>query len=151
MARHIAHEITIDAAPATVWRILTDLPGHREWNPHFRRIAGELREGGRLEVTFLDSDGTDGMTFRPRVLVVEAERELRWKGKLGVRGIFDGEHRFVIEPNGNGGVTFTNAERFSGVLVPFLGKVLAETADNFAAFNEALAARAEAADRLPCG
>ena len=38
------------------------------------------------------------MTFKPRVLNAEPERELRWLGHLLVPGLFDGEHSFTIEP-----------------------------------------------------
>jgi hypothetical protein len=30
--------------------------------------------------------------FKPKVLSVRPERELRWLGRLFVRGVFDGEH-----------------------------------------------------------
>jgi hypothetical protein len=38
------------------------------------------------------------MNFKPTVLAVEPERELRWIGRFLVRGLFDGEHSFRIEP-----------------------------------------------------
>jgi hypothetical protein len=41
-------------------------------------------------------------TFRPRVLEAEPARRLRWLGHLLVPGLFDGEHRFTIEPAGPG-------------------------------------------------
>lgn len=44
------------------------------------------------------------MTFRPTVLVAEPDRELRWRGRLLVPGLLDGEHAFVVEPRGDGGV-----------------------------------------------
>jgi hypothetical protein len=57
------------------------------------------------------------VTFKPTVLAVEANRELRWLGRLLVPGVFDGEHSLRIEPLEGGGSRFVQSERFTGVLV----------------------------------
>lgn len=36
------------------------------------------------------------MTFKPKILIVEPNKEFRWKGKLGINGIFDGKHYFIL-------------------------------------------------------
>ncbi len=41
-----------------------------------------------------------------------------WKGKLGVSGIFDGQHEFMLEPVDSGKTRFVHCERFTGFLVP---------------------------------
>ena len=81
--------------------------------------------------------------MHPTVLAAEPGRELRWLGHLLVRGIFDGEHRWLIEEAGPGRVRFTQSERFGGILVPLLWKKLRDggTAKGFRAMNEALARR----------
>ena len=90
--------------------------------------------------------GGAAMTFRPTVLVVEPERELRWLGHLLVPGLFDGEHQFEIHSLGPGRVRFVQQERFTGVLVPLFARNLdAHTLPGFNAMNAALKARAEAA------
>jgi hypothetical protein len=64
---------------------------------------------------------------------------------LGIPGIFDGEHRFSIEPIGPDRVRFVQAERFSGVLTPVILRFIGEsTREGFAAMNQALKTRAEA-------
>ncbi|MBI2494818.1 MAG: SRPBCC domain-containing protein [Candidatus Rokubacteria bacterium] len=83
--------------------VLTDFPAYPAWNPFIRRIAGAARPGARLAVHIQPAGGR-GMTFRPTVLVAEPDRELRWRGRLLVPGLLDGEHAFVIEPRGDGGV-----------------------------------------------
>ena len=55
-------------------------------------------------------------TFRPRVLEAEPARRLRWLGHLLVPGLFDGEHRFTIEPAGPGRARVTQQETFRGLL-----------------------------------
>jgi hypothetical protein len=85
------------------------------------------------------------MTFKPVVLKAKPSRELRWLGRLLVPGLFDGEHRFVIEPMGGSRVLFTQAERFKGLLVPLLWKSLDKnTREGFTRMNEALKKIAEA-------
>ena len=83
------------------------------------------------------------MSFRPRVLVAEPGRELRWLGRVLLPGLLDGEHSFTLEPVA-GGTRLTQAERFSGALVPLVGRAL-DVGDDFAAMNDALRVRAEAA------
>jgi uncharacterized protein YndB with AHSA1/START domain len=43
MARHIQHQIDIDAPPAVVWEQLADTAVYADWNPFVRRLSGELR------------------------------------------------------------------------------------------------------------
>ena len=43
--------------------------------------------------------------------------EFRWLGKLGIHGIADGEHFFVLTANDDGTTRLRHGERFSGVLV----------------------------------
>jgi hypothetical protein len=137
-------DVTTDiAAPAeTVWRVLVDFPNHREWNPFIRSITGRVIEGGRLNVQ-ISPPGGRGMRFRPRLLVVDEPRELRWVGRLIVRGLFDGEHAFVIEESASDRCRITQSEKFSGLFARMAGRSLEATADGFRQMNEALKSRAE--------
>ena len=126
-------EIEIHASPQTVWNLLTNTARFPEWNPFIRRLSGELAVGNRLAV-FLEPSGSRGMEFKPRVLKVEPNRELRWLGNLWLPGLFDGEHSFQIEPLAATHVLFRQQEIFAGVLVPLVRKFL-ET-DTRRGFNE---------------
>lgn len=139
----ITTSIDIDAPASTVWRVLTDVERYPEWNPFIRRLEGSLTPGARLVVR-IAPPGAKGMTFRPRVISVAVARELAWLGSVGVRGIFDGEHSFAIEPRGAGGCRFVHSERFTGILVPLLGRSLEATETGFTLMNEAIRDRAEA-------
>jgi hypothetical protein len=84
------------------------------------------------------------MRFRPTVQAAEANHELRWLGRLVAPGVFDGEHRFTIEPTARGS-RLVQEERFTGLLVPFLARSLRRgTLPGFERMNEALKERAEA-------
>lgn len=141
--KQIDTSIRIDATPAIVWGILTDFAAYPSWNPFITRIEGVVRVGERLIIRVVPH-GQKGMAFRPRVLVAETERQLRWKGRLIVTGLFDGEHIFRIEPASDG-IRFHHSEQFTGLL-PHMMPVSSFEAirKGFEAMNSALKQRAEA-------
>jgi hypothetical protein len=91
MSATISTETTINASPDTVWGVLTDFARFGEWNPFMDRAEGRAEVGEKLTI-HMQPKGGRGMTFKPRVLVAEPSHELRWLGKLGPGGLFDGEH-----------------------------------------------------------
>ncbi|WP_035985905.1 SRPBCC domain-containing protein [Leptolyngbya sp. KIOST-1] len=144
MTKELTTSIDIEASPQTVWQILTDFSAYGQWNPFIRSISGAAVQGSRLEAQ-IQPPGGQGMTFKPTVLVAEPEKEFRWLGRLLIPGLFDGEHRFQIEPLGDNRVRFIHGETFSGLLVPLLAKSLdTDVRTGFEAMNQALKARAEA-------
>ena len=88
--KKIETEILIDAKPEKVWAILTDFENHPKWNPFIKLIKGKHAVGEILTV-LITPPGGNGMTFKPMVLIFEPNKEFRWKGKLGIKGIFDGD------------------------------------------------------------
>lgn len=143
MVAEIRHEIEIDAPPADVWAVLADTDAYPDWNPFVRRLSGDLREGAKLEARIAPPDGRP-MTFKPTVLAAEPGRELRWVGRLLVRGLFDGEHRFSLERLEGERTSFVQSERFSGLLVRPLRRTLDKTQLGFEEMNRALKQRVEA-------
>lgn len=136
-------EVEIEATPERLWSILLDFPSYPEWNPFVRRVKGVAKVGDRL-TAFIQPQGGRGMTFRPTVLTVTPNQELRWRGRVLLPGIFDGEHYFQISPLAPGRLRFIQGERFSGILVAFAKSSLdGGTKAGFLAMNQALKARAE--------
>ncbi|TCJ12818.1 SRPBCC domain-containing protein [Parasulfuritortus cantonensis] len=136
-------QIDIAAPVERVWSLLVDFASYSRWNPFVRSIDGIPTVGRPLEV-FIQPPGSGGMRFRPTVLVVEPNRELRWKGKLLLPGLFDGEHYFRLETKPEGGLVFRHGETFSGILVPLFRRSLdGATKQGFVAMNEALKREAE--------
>jgi hypothetical protein len=138
--RTIEHTIDIAAPAAAVWQILTDTDRYEDWNPFMPRLSGRLAPGQRLTLTV--RPGTRTMTFRPTVLAVENGGLIRWRGRLGVPGVFDGVHELRLEPLPDGGTRFVQRETFTGLLVPLMPRVVDDTATGFAAMNLALRNRA---------
>jgi hypothetical protein len=138
--RTVVASVDIPAPPATVWAVLTDFPRHPEWNPFIRSISGPLVKGETLEI-HVQPPGSKGMRFRPRLLDVAPGRELRWKGKLLVPGLFDGEHYFILAPTADG-TRLHHGEQFSGILAKLTPVRSFEPIEaGFHAMNDALAAR----------
>jgi hypothetical protein len=138
----IVTAIDIDAPVETVWAVLTDFERYPEWNRRMH-ITGEAREGARLRVD-PGPDAGDLPTFKPRVKRADGT-ELWWLGHLVVPGLFDGEHRFRLQPLGGGRTRLIQDEHFSGLLVgPITRRYGPRTEANFHAVNAALKARSEA-------
>ena len=127
-------EILIEASTEKVWQVLTDFENYSQWNPFIRSISGKKMEGEKLKV-FLKPPNSKGMVFHPRIKKFNPGNEFRWKGKLGLAGIFDGEHYFILEEMGAGRTRFIHGENFSGLLVPFMEKILDNTKKGFSMMN----------------
>ena len=134
-------EVWIDSPPERVWQVLTDTAAYPVWNPMISRLSGDLREGNVIE--FTEGTGSDSMTFRPRILTVRKAQELQWKGSVLVPGVFDGEHRFLLEDQ-EGRTHFVQSENFSGLLVGRLTRgILRDATGQMMAKNAALKERCE--------
>jgi hypothetical protein len=150
MSSTIERSIEIHASPATVWSILTDQDAYPDWNPFMTKLAGDLAAGATLEVR-IEPPNARPMTFKPTVLAVRREHELRWLGRFILPGLIDGEHSLRIEPLPEGRTRFIQTERFSGVLVRPLKSMLGKTELGFEQMNASLKARAESLAHAPAG
>ena len=140
--REIVTEIDIDAPAERVWGVLTDFESFPDWNPFVQSAEGKATVGSRLNVHIVPPGGR-GSTFRPTVLVAEPNREFRWRGRLLVPGLADGEHVFEIEPRESGPTRFVQREEFRGPLWALLKGTLEKSEHGFHAMNAALKERAE--------
>lgn len=139
--RSIDTTVTIGATPDRVWEVLTDLESYSEWNSFITSAGGSVAVDEDLDLEM----GLNGRTMRISPVVQEAEiaASFEWLGKIGVRGLFDGRHRFELSAN-SGGTVLTHSERFTGVLAPLVFKMIEEqTREGFDAMNRDLKARAE--------
>jgi len=140
----ISTMVEIDAPSGRVWDVLVDLPEYAEWNPFIVEASGTVAVGERLSLR-MALPGRSPMTVKPRLLVVEPKRELRWKGRLVVPGLFDGEHAFVLTPLEGGRTRLDHTEEFAGLLLPVARRFVYEaTVQSFHALDAALAVRAAA-------
>ena len=144
MARQLRAEVEIDAPPDRVWEVLTGFAAYQQWNPFIVQAAGQAVPGSRLELRMRPAGRRRTTTFRPEVLEADPGRRLRWLGRLLVPGLFDGEHRFTIEPIGPERVRLAQHEEFRGLLAPAVLILIAKpTLASFHQMNQALKARVE--------
>lgn len=141
--RQLEAQIDIDAPAARIWALLTDFERMPSWNPFITAISGRLAQGERLSVQ-IAPPGKTAMRFRPLILTLRPQQELRWRGSVLIRGLFDGEHYFLLEPLGDRRTRLTHGETFSGLLVSLLSGMLPATRQGFEAMNLALKEQAEA-------
>lgn len=142
-SKSIATEIEIAAPASAVWAELASTADYADWNPFVKHLSGDLRVGNTLAVT-IQFKGNSTMDFTPTVLVSDEAQELRWIGRVGFKGVFDGEHSFVLEETSMGTTIFRQNETFSGMLAYVVfPQIRKDTESGFKAMNEALKARVE--------
>ena len=143
MAKEIKTEIVIKATPEIVWAILTDFDNYPNWNPFIKSIKGQVAVGNKI-IARLEPPKAKGMTFKPSVLIFDANKEFKWLGHLLFPGLFDGEHKFELFDNGNGTTNFRQSEKFKGLLVSLFKKMLDNnTTNGFNLMNQKLKELAE--------
>lgn len=140
--KNLETTIHIAATPQQVWEVFINFAEYPEWNP-FIRIEGEPVMGTQLTNTIM-LEGRSPQVFKPKLLVVEEARELRWLGRLFISGLFDGEHYFRLEPTTDGKTRFVHGENFRGIMVgPIMRMIKEPTLAGFEQMNAALKARVE--------
>jgi hypothetical protein len=138
MTKQIKTSITINAGREKIWQILMDFENYPEWNSFIKSVSGDVKVGNRIKIKL------QGMTFKPVVLILNPNTELKWLGHLWFKGLFDGEHRFYLTDNGNGTTNFEQSEKFSGILVKLFSKRLdKDTKIGFEQMNKELKLQAE--------
>ncbi len=140
MTKEITTQININAAPEKVWSVLTDFKNYPDWNPFIRSVSGRAEVNNTIKVE-ITPPGGKRMVFRPVVIARTEGSELKWKGRLFFRGLFDGEHRFRLRDNEDGTTTFFHGEKFTGILVGLIS--LEATKAGFELMNRELKERVE--------
>jgi hypothetical protein len=120
MKKKIKAEIIINASRNRVWEVLTDFESYPYWNPFIKSLTGEVAEGNTIHVELPDAK------FKPRVLSVKKEKEIRWLGHMMFKGLCDGEHIFELIDNCDGTTTLIQRENFNGLLVGLFSKRFSE-------------------------
>ncbi|NHZ70133.1 MAG: SRPBCC domain-containing protein [Proteobacteria bacterium] len=144
--QEIRTSTSIDAPISIVWDILMDFDAYPEWNPFVTSIAGSPTVGQSLTIE-LSREGKKPMAISPTVQEAESPTAFGWVGSVGIKGLFDGHHRFELAATPSG-TTLTHSEEFSGVLAPVvLPAIRKGTTVGFESMNDALRQRAEAASR----
>lgn len=139
----IETNIVIDSTPEKIWDVLTNFEEYELWNPFMIKVVGNASLGSKIEVNIKTISGKN-RSYYPIITKCETNKELRWKGKSFLPGVFDGERVFVLEKSDDDKVSFSHKEIFSGLGVKLVGNKLDESLrEGFVRMNEALKVRAE--------
>jgi hypothetical protein len=130
---------SIEAEPDTIWAILTDARAYPEWDNGVVRIDGTIAPGERIKL-YSELDPKRG--HRVEVVEFEPGRGMTWKGGMPL-GLFKGIRNFELVPEALGITRFTMEERFSGPLLPLIGRTLPDFGPSFEKFASGLKRRAE--------
>jgi hypothetical protein len=144
--RYVREDAAIAAPAHEVWRWFTDFESFPRWNPFIRKAEGALSVGSRLHIRL--RLGERIISFRPEVTKLEPAREVRWKTRVLVPGLFDVDRRFAIDPTSTQQTTFVQEETNSGLLVPLayaLANLEKDLRIGFRDFSQALALQTAAA------
>lgn len=136
--KSIETNIIINASVEKVWNTLMQFEDYPNWNPFIQSITGKAQKGAKLQVAIHPPEKS-AMNFHPVILVHAPNKEFRWLGKLGISGIFDGEHYFQLKAIDPHHTALIHGEKFSGLLVGFIFKMMQEsTLKGFQSMNVAL-------------
>ncbi len=139
----LSSEILIAASPQRIWDIITDFPAYGCWNQAIPSASGEATAGSVLRVV-IHWPGLKRSNYELDVLNASPAHELRWLGHFGIKGLMDGDHRFLLEAAGADSTRLTQTECFSGALIPLFAPWLRDNVlSGFDQMNRALKARAE--------
>lgn len=142
----IRTEIDIDAPPARVWQVLTDLAGYRHWNPMVTSAEGDAAEGRVATLHYRSRQGVP-LRFEVRIIRFDRERELRWMGsRLGITA----DHYFQLSARGTG-THLEHGEVFRGALTGPFGFAIRSQLPVFELFNHALKSTAEMQSDIVAG
>jgi len=133
-------EARIQSSPARVWALLTDARNFPRWNSTVTAIDGEISDGQRIRVHV---PGTD-RTFTPRVSRVVANARMSWTG--GFAPFFKGVRTFELTAQVDGSTRFAMQERFSGLMLPVVGRALPDFGPVFERYAADLKREAERPD-----
>lgn len=136
--KNIYTSIDIDAPREVVWSILSDNTNYPEWNPYHIRVEGILQIGEKLDVEIHKPNGKI-VNIHPYVMRLEPLQEITWGG--GIKGIFYGEHVFLLSVLGDNRTRLVHKERFSGIAIPYTSLETIE--EGYELMNLALKEKAE--------
>ena len=129
----------IDAGPAVVWELLTDVGGWRDWNSGVDRVEGRVALGERLTIyaTMIRS-----RPFPVTVVELRPQEAMRWRGGLPL-GLAVIERTYHLDAQDDGGTVLTVREVQSGTLAFWTERHTPDLNPSFRQFCAGVKAQAE--------
>ncbi len=131
----IRTSIEIDAPREEVYAVLADFDSYPEWNPYHKKIEGDFKVGSEMTIYVSRPDNKE-VKVPPHMIRIKANEEISWGG--GIKGIFYGEHTFLLQTQANGKTLLKQNEDFSGLAVGFADLPPDVIAEGYQKMNMAL-------------
>jgi hypothetical protein len=136
----IRTSVEIDAPSEVVYAVLSDFESYPAWNPYHRKVKGVFQDGADLVVYVTRPDGKQ-VEVPPHIIRIVENKEITWGG--GIRGIFYGEHSFLLMQISQDKTLLKHNEDFSGIAVGFADLPPEVIAKGYQLMNLALKERVE--------
>jgi len=129
----------IDAAPAEVWAVLTDVGGWRDWDSGVDRVEGRVALGEQITIyaTMIRT-----RPFSVTVTEIRPREAMRWRGGLPL-GLAVIERTYLLDAQDDGSTVVTVREDHTGPLAGLLGRTTPDLNPSFRQFCAGLKAVAE--------
>ncbi len=114
--KEVRADVFVNAPVEQVWRVVTDLHSYPQWNPYMRQVIGTLAPGEKLQIV-LQPVGSRATIIHPTVVSVIPNRQLSWRERLVLPGIFDGKYTMTLEPLSPTQTRVYQNETYSGLIV----------------------------------
>ena len=132
-------ETLIKADPEHIWPILADASSWPDWDSGVQRIEGHVAPGEKIKVV---SEVNPGRAFPVKVTEFEPPRRMTWTGGMPL-GLFKGVRTYELTAESEKATRFTMHERYSGPLLPLIGRSIPDLGPSFDQFARGLKERAE--------
>lgn len=138
----IEHRVGIQAPAEVIWDVVRDLESWSAWNPLYPKASGEIRIGGKLNLT-LAVPNQEARDIEVTVLDWVPNEQLHWRLVM-LNGFIRTVRYIEIEQLAEASCIVSNGEYFGGLMGPSLGKRLGRDIHRgFREMGEALKAEAE--------
>lgn len=132
--RSFSATIQIARPPEAIWSVLMDAASYSEWATGIHRLEGQIANGSVLQL-FTVSKPQRPMALRVSGLV--RPKTFTLSGGLPLK-LFRGDRTLTLTPQPDGTTEFSMCEVFSGILAPWLGRMLPDLTPSFEAFAAGL-------------
>ena len=130
---------TINAAPESIWGLLSDGSSWTDWNPTIVSFEGTIAHGQRVKLV---STVNPKRAFKLNVDEFDAPRRMVWSDGMPL-GLFKGTRTYTLEPTSDGATEFVMEEVYTGLLAPLITKSIPDMTESFEQFADGLKAGAE--------
>lgn len=133
--------IHIRAAPAKIWKLLTNAADFPRWNSTVTSLEGNIALGNKLA---LRVPIAPARVFKPKVTELVADKRMVWSD--GAAPMFKGVRVFTLAARPDGTTDFSMVETFDGVMLPLIKGSLPDFGPPFEQYAADLKREAEKRD-----